>query len=139
MVTENEGLTKLNTRPDNFKGKVLYIEDNPANMILIQKLVEKKTKFQFFGAEEPFSGLEIASTEKPDLILLDINLPGMNGYQVLEKLKNNPETSSIPVVALTANAMKSDIEKGMNAGFVEYLTKPVDIPLFLEFLNKIIC
>lgn len=70
------------------------------------------------------------------MILLDINLPGMNGYQVLAELKNRTRTASIPVIAITANAMRRDIERGKQAGFAEYLTKPLDISLFLRTVNE---
>ena len=111
---------------------ILYIEDNPANLMLIEKVIEKKTAFRFLSAVEPVSGLELAFSENPDLILLDIFLPVMDGYEVMEKLQENELTASTPVIALSANVMKADIEQGIEAGFAAYISKPVDIPGFLE-------
>jgi len=111
---------------------ILYIEDNPANLILIQKVIEKKTAFRFLSASDPVSGLELASSEHPDLILLDIFLPVMDGYEVMKRLRANELTATIPVVALSANAMKADIDRGAEAGFSAYVSKPINIIDFLE-------
>lgn len=111
---------------------VLYIEDNPANLILIQKVIEKKTAFRFLSAADPVSGLELAASENPDLILLDIFLPVMDGYEVMRKLKENKLTTAIPVVALSANVMQADIDRSIKAGFAAYISKPIDITGFLE-------
>ena len=104
---------------------ILVVEDNPMNLELVRdvltsasmKVVEART------AEE---GLTAASEIKPDLILLDIRLPGMDGYAVLERLRGNPVTAPIPVVALTAQAMVGDREQALAAGFSEYIPKPID-------------
>ena len=116
--------------------KVLYIEDNPANIKLVSRAMASKKNIQLLTAHLPELGLEYAVKDNPDLILLDINLPGMDGYQVLEEIKANPELSTIPVFAVTANAMPKDIEKGKEAGFNEYLTKPLDIPAFLQMIDQ---
>ena len=83
-------------------------------------------------------GLEMAQANPPALILMDINLPGMNGYEALKKLKEMPLLADIPVVALTANAMKGDREHGMAAGFTDYLIKPLDIPNLIAVLSKLL-
>ncbi len=111
---------------------VLYIEDNPANLILIQKVIEKKTAFRFLSAADPVPGLELAFSERPDLILLDLFLPVMDGYEVMKRLGENKLTATIPVIALSANAMKADIDRGIEAGFAAYVSKPIDIIGFLE-------
>ena len=116
--------------------KVLYIEDNPTNLLLIEHILARVPQVEMFSATNPVAGLELAVTKVPDLILLDINLPGMDGYQVLQKLRENNLTENIPVIAISANAMSQDIEKGKGAGFVDYLTKPIDIQNFLDLLGK---
>ena len=116
--------------------KVLYIEDNPTNLLLIEHVLARVSHVEMFSAANPVLGLELAKSKSPDLILLDINLPGMDGYQVLKKLREDQNTMNIPVIAISANAMSQDIEKGKNAGFVDYITKPIDIQNFLDLLSK---
>ncbi len=113
---------------------VLYVEDNPANLYLMQKIFTTRKDLVLLAAPSAELGLEIVRSRHPDLILLDINLPGMDGYQMLALLKADPALKFIPVVAVTANAMTRDIERGMAAGFSGFLTKPVDI----EQLHKIV-
>ncbi|MDQ7090523.1 MAG: response regulator [Methylococcales bacterium] len=83
-------------------------------------------------------GLDLAFSHQPNLILLDINLPELDGYQVLEQLKAHSVTKNTPVIAITANTSKHNIEKGKKAGFNDYLTKPMDIPLFYKTVDKYI-
>ena len=115
---------------------LLYIEDNPANLRLVQKLISTRTQLMLLDAPSAELGLELAKTHRPDLILLDINLPGMNGFDALHHLQSNPATRHIPVIAITANAMERDIKHGLDAGFTDYLTKPLDISKFLTLLDK---
>lgn len=117
---------------------VLYIEDNPVNLTLIRKIVENKTSHNFISATNPLKGLELAVAEKPDIILLDIFLPQMDGYEVLSRLMQDPATSDIPVIALSANAMQADVERGMQAGFKAYLSKPIDVTNFLDVLEGVL-
>jgi len=116
--------------------KVLYIEDNPANLKLVRKMFATKAHLILLDAETAELGLEVAVRERPDLILLDINLPGMDGYEALERLREDPVTQSIPVIAVTANAMVRDVERGMAAGFFAYLAKPLDVSLFFETIDE---
>ncbi len=118
--------------------KVLYIEDNPANLKLVSQLLAKRDHINLLTAHEPELGLECARVHRPDLILLDINMPGMDGYQVLSVLQSVPNLKSVPVVAITANAMPRDIERGKAAGFTDYLVKPLDIPRFLEVVDRLL-
>ena len=83
-------------------------------------------------------GIELAMARRPKLILLDINMPGMDGYQVLHTFKNDADLKSTPIVALTAHAMTRDIERGMNPGFTDYLTKPLDIPRFYTVVDQLL-
>jgi CheY-like chemotaxis protein len=109
---------------------VLYIEDNPANIKLVAQILGRRPHIQLLTAHTPELGIELALARRPELILLDINLPGMDGYQVLEVFKADARLKAIPVVAITANAMTRDIERGLAAGFVDYLTKPLDVGHF---------
>lgn len=115
---------------------VLYIEDNPANLRLVTQLLVSRSNIYMWSAHEPILGLELALEHKPDLILLDINMPGMNGVEVLKRLKKNPETCDTPVIAISANAMSKDIEKGLAAGFDDYITKPINVVDLLKAVNE---
>ena len=106
---------------------LLYVEDNPANLKLMETLIERVPDMHMFSAHTGELGLELAAAHKPDVILMDINLPGIDGVEALHRLKESPETSDIPVIALTANAMPRDVEAGLKAGFHRYLTKPIRI------------
>lgn len=110
---------------DNLKGKVLYVEDNSANMDLVRKILSRFPAIEFMAAVTGKEGLERAVKERPEVILLDINIPVMDGYEVLKKLNSLPDTRHIPVIALTAAASDEDIRRGQTAGFFSYLTKPV--------------
>ena len=106
---------------------LLYVEDNPANLRLMEIIVELIPNMQMVAAHNAELGLALARTHRPDVILMDINLPGMDGIEALKKLKRFKETRAIPVVALSANAMERDIEEGMKAGFDGYLTKLIEV------------
>lgn len=114
---------------------VLYIEDNPANLRLVEEIVRFRSDLLLVSAGDGPGGLALARERRPDIILMDINLPGMSGYEVLAALRRDPQTAAIPAIALSANAMASDIERGMAAGFFRYLTKPVDIDRFNEAID----
>lgn len=116
---------------------VLYIEDNPTNVRLLEQFFDRHSCLSLDVAEEPFMGIYKARSTQPDLIILDINLPGMDGFEALNVLKNDPMTRHIPIVGLSANAMPYDVERGIKAGFDEYLTKPVDMNRLVETLNRI--
>lgn len=115
---------------------VLYIEDNPANLKLMEQMLGKRDYINLITAHTPELGLELASTRQPSVILLDINLPGVNSYQVLEKLKSNSQLADIPVIAVTADAMPHDVKRGKAAGFADYLTKPLDVLKFIRVLDR---
>ena len=115
---------------------ILYIEDNPANLRLVTQVLGRLPNIRLWSAHEGKLGLELAMEYVPDLILLDINLPGLNGYDVLERLKQHKSTAEIPVIAISANAMTKDIERGYAAGFNEYITKPIDINKLISSVDK---
>lgn len=117
---------------------VLYVEDNPANLRLVRKIICTHTRLLMLDARTAEAGLEVAIAQHPNLILLDINLPGMSGFEVLRHLQDNPATCDIPVVAISANAMERDIKKGLAAGFADYLTKPLDISKLLSLLDTLL-
>ena len=115
---------------------ILYVEDNPANLMLVEDIIEARTDLILLTARDGYSGIEIARSTLPDLILMDINLPGINGTDALKILAKDPLTSHIPVIALSANAIPRDVEKGLAAGFFRYLTKPIKIHEFIETLDQ---
>jgi len=115
---------------------VLTIDDNPANLKLIAQVMGLRAQVHLLTAHTPELGIELALAHRPDLILLDINMPGMDGYQVLKVFQASAELRHIPVLAITANAMPRDIERGMAAGFADYLTKPLDIGKLLGSIDR---
>ena len=124
----------VSTRPAR-ASTLLYVEDNPANMKLVQKIIERYPDIRLLMASDGIAGVELARTALPDVILLDINLPGINGFETLKLLRDDPLTASIPALAISANAMQSDIKKGQEAGFMRYLTKPIKVDEFMLALN----
>jgi signal transduction histidine kinase/CheY-like chemotaxis protein len=114
---------------------LLYVEDNPANLKLVEEIVRFRPDLRLLAAGDGPRGLSLARTHRPEIILMDLNLPGMSGLEVLAQLQREPATKDIPVIALTANAMARDIERGMAAGFFRYLTKPIDIDKFNEAID----
>ena len=125
-------------RMDTTRHTVLYIEDNPANIKLVAQILGRRPHIHLLTAHTPELGIELALAHRPDLILLDINLLGMDGYQVLEVFKAEANLKAIPKVAITANAMPRDIERGKAAGFSEYLTKPLDVGQFHAALDRLL-
>jgi signal transduction histidine kinase/AmiR/NasT family two-component response regulator len=114
---------------------LLYVEDNPANLMLVEDLIARRPDIRLLSAADGNRGVEIARASRPDVILMDINLPGISGIQALRILAGDPATAHIPVVALSANAMPRDIAKGLAAGFFRYLTKPIKVNEFLNTLD----
>ncbi|TIC83409.1 PAS domain-containing hybrid sensor histidine kinase/response regulator [Crenobacter intestini] len=118
--------------------RVLYVDDNPANLKLVGQLFARRRPVDFSSAQDARQGLALALEVRPDLILLDVNMPQMDGYQLLDILRAERSLRGVPVVAVTANAMPRDIERGLAAGFAAYLTKPLDIPLFLATVDRLL-
>ena len=106
---------------------LLYIEDNRANLELVEQIVMLRDDLKLLTAPDAESGITLAQKYLPNVILMDINLPGISGYDALKILRRNPATTRIPVMALSANAIPSDIIIGMKSGFFGYLTKPFNI------------
>jgi CheY-like chemotaxis protein len=114
---------------------LLYVEDNPANLMLVEDLIARRPDIRLLSARDGHSGVEIARASLPDVILMDINLPGISGITALKILADGPETAHIPVIALSANAIPRDIAKGLEAGFFRYLTKPIKVNEFMDTLD----
>ncbi|WP_262966867.1 PAS domain S-box protein [Methylobacter psychrophilus] len=114
---------------------LLYVEDNPANLMLVEQIVEEYPHIRMLSACDGKTGIASALTHFPDVILMDINLPGITGVQALKILRKDPLTAHIPIIALSANAMPHDIEKGLEEGFFRYLTKPIKINEFMSSLE----
>jgi PAS domain S-box-containing protein len=127
------------TESENKKGTILYIEDNQPNIELIEQiLISHRTNINLVTTMNGQEAVELAKKVKPNLILLDLNLPDIHGYEVIRKLKENLTIRDIPVVVVSADAMKSQIERLKNAGAVDYLTKPLNIPVFLDVIDQYI-
>ena len=120
------------------EGRVLYIEDNPSNLKLVAQILGRRGRLRLLTAHTPELGIELARAHQPDLILLDINMPRLDGYDVLAILRRDERLARVPVVAITANAMPRDIEAGKAAGFAAYLTKPLEIPRFLAVVDRLL-
>jgi PAS domain S-box-containing protein len=114
---------------------LLYIEDNPANLKLIEQLIARRPDIRLLTAQNGKDGINLARGYLPDVILMDINLPGISGIEAMKILNLDSTTAHIPIVALSANAIPRDIEKGLEAGFFRYLTKPIKVHEFTETLN----
>ncbi|MDO8207677.1 MAG: PAS domain S-box protein [Gallionella sp.] len=114
---------------------LLYVEDNPANLMLVEQIIADHPHIHMLSACDGKQGIELAYAHLPDVILMDINLPGLSGFQALKLLREDPATANIPVIAISANAIPRDIEKGLEAGFFRYLTKPIKVNEFINALD----
>jgi CheY-like chemotaxis protein len=114
---------------------LLYVEDNPANLMLVEQIIEGRPRLSMISARDGNQGVALAQTQLPDVILMDINLPGISGIEAMNILRKDTATKHIPIIALSAHAMLNDIEKGLEAGFFSYLTKPIKINEFMETLD----
>jgi PAS domain S-box-containing protein len=114
---------------------LLYVEDNPANLTLVQKLIARRPELRLLTAVDGLQGIQVARDNLPEVILMDINLPGISGIDAMKILRKDPLTAHIPVLAISANAMAGDIKRGMEAGFFGYLTKPIKVNEFMTALD----
>jgi len=136
LVIFNDSFEQNRDQHDLPVRTLLYVEDNPANLLLVEQIIVAHPHIHMLSARDGKHGIELARTHLPDIILMDINLPDMNGTEVMNILRDNPATTHIPVIALTANAMFHDIKKGRDAGFFNYITKPIKIDEFMKVLNS---
>jgi len=118
--------------------RIVYIEDNPSNIEFMRQLMEELDRVTLIVAPTAEVGIEIVREQRPDVVIMDINLPGMSGYEATRKLREWPETRDIPVVALSAAAMTGDKKRGAEAGFYRYLTKPVRVAELMETLESLL-
>jgi PAS domain S-box-containing protein len=114
---------------------LLYVEDNRANLQLVEQIIARRPDMRLLSAGDGTRGIALARIHQPDVILMDINLPGISGIQALKILRDDPVTAHIPVLAISANAMPLDIKRGMDAGFFRYLTKPIKVDEFIGALD----
>ncbi len=135
---KEEVVAEKNNAEITKKYTLIYVEDNPSNLKLVENILQRRLGISLLTASQAQSGIALAHTHNPDMILMDINLPGMDGYEALKLLKNHDQTKEIPVIALSANAMPKDIERGKAAGFRDYITKPIDVNKFLEVVGKVL-
>jgi signal transduction histidine kinase len=136
IIAAVEPAPKLAIRPIDTPQKILlYIEDNLANMRLVERLIDRRTDIKLLKAVDGLQGIALARATLPDVILMDINLPGISGIDALKVLQEDASTAHIPVVAISANAMSRDIEVGRQLGFFRYLTKPIVVEEFMSTLD----
>jgi CheY-like chemotaxis protein len=114
---------------------LLQVEDNPANASLVEELISRRSELKIFTATKGHQGIEMARSSRPDVILLDINLGDINGFDVLRILAKDPATAHIPVIAVSSDAHPSQVTDGLAAGFFRYLTKPYRIEVFMAIID----
>jgi CheY-like chemotaxis protein len=129
----------LDSAADHNKARplVLYVEDNPLSLRLMQNIFLTRKDLELHHAHTTELGLELARAEMPTMILLEINLPGMGGYEALRRLKSDPQTAHIPVIAVSTNAEGQDESQVLQAGFAGYLRKPIDVSSLYEQLDRL--
>jgi CheY-like chemotaxis protein/anti-sigma regulatory factor (Ser/Thr protein kinase) len=131
-IQDGEGLA------DGYHQVLLYVEDSSSHVRLMQVIVDGMAGIKLLVAHTPELGLEMADSHNPDLIILDINLPGMDGYDMLNKLQECEATKNTPVIAVSASAMPEEVEKGLRSGFRCYLTKPINVDVFRDAVNELL-
>ncbi|MFQ5445227.1 MAG: response regulator, partial [Nitrospinales bacterium] len=118
------------------KFSVLYVEDNPQNQLLVEEIFRNSSNIKLQCVAEAKVGLQFAQSHRPDLILMDLQLPDLDGASALRNLKNSVATQNIPVIAISANAMKEQTQKAKEAGALAFITKPINVIEFLEVVNQ---
>jgi two-component system cell cycle response regulator DivK len=121
--------------PFEEKGTILYVEDNPDNRLLVRRILLSED-YGLLEANNAFEALEVLKTSRPDLILMDINMPDMDGYTLTAKIKRMPGFEKVPILALTANVMRGDREKTLEAGCDGYIQKPLDIDQLIKEIER---
>jgi PAS domain S-box-containing protein len=136
VPAQNPANTKTQVNTKSYT--LLYVEDNPANLMLVEDIIARRPDMRLLSAKDGKQGIKIARAILPDIILMDINLPGISGLDAMKILAKDSVTAHIPVIALSANAIPHDIEKGLQAGFFHYLTKPIKVNVFMDTLEEAI-
>jgi len=119
-------------------GVVLYVEDNRVNFLLVEQLLSIWSLVELHHAEDGARALDLARVEEPDLLILDLHLPDMNGLEVLRRLREEPAFDRARVAVLSASAMPGDVAAAREAGVVEYWAKPLDVPRFLKDVQRLL-
>jgi PAS domain S-box-containing protein len=132
---ERVALARSRTPDGTALHTLLYVEDNPANLELVEQIIARRADLRMLSAAEGSIGIEFARAYQPDVILMDINLPGISGIDAMRVLRADPSTAHIPIIALSANAVPRDIAKALDAGFFSYITKPIKVEHFMETLD----
>ena len=136
MGMENPSeLAQTHIKPYAQMHTLLYVEDNPANLKLVEQIIARRPEMHLLTAVNGHDGIEIANKSQPDVILMDIHLPDINGFEALKILQSSQATTCIPVIAISANVMPRDIQKGLDAGFFRYINKPIKIHDFMDALD----
>jgi CheY-like chemotaxis protein len=118
--------------------KVLYIEDNDDNVYMLKMRLELLDEFEVLTAEDGEKGCEMAAAERPDIVLMDLEMPGIDGWEATRRLKSNPDTRDIPVIALSAHALAGSREKALAAGCDEYDTKPIEFDRLVATMRRVL-
>jgi CheY-like chemotaxis protein len=132
---ERATLMRPQVAVDTPQRTLLYVEDNPANLELVEQLVARRPDLRMLSAADANLGIEYSRVYQPQVILMDINLPGINGLEAMKILHADPSTAHIPIIALSANAVPRDIARALDAGFLSYLTKPIKVGQFMDALD----
>jgi CheY-like chemotaxis protein len=132
---EGEAVAQMHALRGTRLHTLRYVEDNPANMKLVEQIIARHPELRLLTAVNGTDGIEIARVSQPDVILMDIHLPGIDGFEALRILRADPVTAQIPVIAISANAIPLDVEMGLKAGFFRYITKPIKVNEFTEALD----
>ena len=117
--------------------RILLVEDNEMNRDMLSRRLVRRG-FDVLIAEDGLKGVEVATSERPDLVLMDLSLPGIDGWEATRRLKADPQTAPIPVIALTAHAMSQDRDKAIEIGCDDFDTKPIDLPRLLEKVQRLL-
>jgi PAS domain S-box-containing protein len=134
--TEHKVLERPQVSDGTPKRTLLYVEDNPANLKLIEQLLARRSDLRLLSAADGNLGIEFARAHQPDVILMDINLPGINGIEAMKILRADPSTTNIPIIAVSANALPRDIEMCLALGFFDYLTKPIRLDELVRTIDS---
>jgi signal transduction histidine kinase/ActR/RegA family two-component response regulator len=135
-LSEEAALNSTTQRCEGMARQVLYIDDSGVNVMLMEILLAEIEGLELLSAQRPQDGLQLAHRHRPDLILLDIHMPLRDGFEVFRRLRADAATAQIPVIAVSANALQTDIDKALSAGFADYLTKPIDLDQAMALVRR---
>ncbi len=116
--------------------KLLYVEDNPANLALVEQFLARRSDLKLLTAVDGHQGVQLTRNSKPDVVLMDMHLPGINGFEAMQLLREDSATALIPVIALSSNAFPGEIKRCLDAGFFRYLTKPFELKVLMDVIDE---